>query len=75
SMWPPFEFDITPFATAGKNTLQVSVGNLFLNQMRTIDNMSTNRLGKSKVVWPRGKPLWNEYDAGISGPVKLRIER
>lgn len=67
-LWPPFTFDISNELAKGENKIRIRIGNLMVGEMWIKEDMSQLR------TWGwRGRPDFDKYDAGLSGPVKLLI--
>lgn len=66
-LWPPFRFDITEFVSPGVNDLRIKVGNLIASRMWLKDDLGRLRIWN----WNRGKPDFEQINAGLFGPVKL----
>jgi hypothetical protein len=65
-LWPPFQFDVTPYIKSGKNKIRVRVGNLMVNEMGLKDDLDLLR----HWGWS-GTPPDSCFDAGLFGPVKI----
>jgi hypothetical protein len=69
-LWPPYNFDISGALKNGDNKIRIRVGNLMVNQMSMQNDMHKLR------TWSWGfspDPDIDQYNAGMSGPVKLLI--
>ncbi|KPL15609.1 MAG: hypothetical protein AMS26_07295, partial [Bacteroides sp. SM23_62] len=70
-LWRPFEFDISGFLTEGENSIRIRVGNLVHNEMSLINDVE-----ESITFWGRtGIPLLDDLEAGLFGPVKIRMKK
>jgi PAS domain-containing protein len=74
-VWPPYEVDITRFATAGKNKLVVVAANLLANQMRW-DIFDSAIPGQFNRWWHDGSILREaeHLRSGLLGPVRIKAE-
>jgi UDP-N-acetylglucosamine transferase subunit ALG13 len=72
-LWSPFTFDISKFVRAGGNTIRIKVGNLYLNQSSVDDDVSLHLYKRIRASRGMNKPKWNEFDAGLIGPVKVNL--
>jgi len=69
-LWRPFTFDISDYVKEGENEIRIRVGNLVVNEMSLINDVE-----ESIIVWGRtGIPLLKDLDAGLFGPVKIKME-
>jgi hypothetical protein len=68
-LWPPFVFDATDFIQPGKNKIRIRVGNLMVNEMGLKDDLDLLR----HWGW-EGTPPDSCFEAGLFGPVTMRIE-
>jgi hypothetical protein len=59
-LWPPFAFEIREAVRPGRNELLVRVGNLLCNAM------------KPHGTWGWSRPVTEDFDAGLFGPVVLK---
>jgi len=69
-LWPPFAFDISKELKQGGNKIRIRIGNLMVNDMWIKEDMHKLR----SWGW-HGAPDFDQYDAGLFGPVKLLIEK
>lgn len=67
-LWPPYVFDLSGLLQKGENTIAVRVGNLMIE-----DIWMKEDLGKLRTWGWNENPDLERYDAGLFGPVKLRI--
>jgi hypothetical protein len=69
-LWRPFSYDISEFIKKGENSIRIRVGNLVHNEMSLINDVkeSINFWGKT------GIPLLEDLDAGLFGPVKIKMK-
>ncbi|MBL7111057.1 MAG: hypothetical protein ISS19_03865 [Bacteroidales bacterium] len=69
-LWEPFHFDISSFVKAGENSLRIRIGNLVVNEMSLI-----NDTDESVSFWGfSGIPDLEDLDAGLFGPVKIKVK-
>lgn len=67
-LWPPFLFDISSGLKKGQNKIRVRIGNLMVSELWMRDDMRQLR------TWGwTGTPYYDDFDAGLIGPVKLLI--
>jgi hypothetical protein len=59
-LWPPFAFEIQEAVRPGRNVLEVRVGNLLCNAMKPF------------ATWGWSRPVPEDFDAGLFGPVALK---
>jgi len=65
-LWEPFVFDVSAYIRQGENLLSIKVGNLMVNRMWLYHD-----LGQLRTWGWKGTPHFEQYDAGLWGPVKL----
>jgi len=70
-LWRPFRYDISGFIKEGENSVRIRVGNLVHNEMCLINDVeeTINFWGKT------GIPLLEDLDAGLFGPVKIKMKK
>jgi len=69
-LWRPFSFDISDYVKEGDNKIRIRVGNLVVNEMSLINDVE-----ESITFWGRtGIPLLKDLDAGLFGPVKIKMK-
>lgn len=71
----PFRFDITPFARAGANEIEVEVVNLWPNRLIGDSKLPENqRLTKTNIIKYNGPDAENYLrESGLLGPVKISM--
>ena len=69
-LWPPYIFDLSSEIKQGDNTIKVRVGNLMIGEIWIKED-----LGKLRDWGWDGTPDFDQYDAGLFGPVKLLIKK
>ncbi|MGZ3976700.1 MAG: glycosylhydrolase-like jelly roll fold domain-containing protein, partial [Flavisolibacter sp.] len=67
-LWPPYVFDLTKELKPGDNKIKIRVGSLMIEEMRLKED-----LGKLRTWGWEGRPGFDQYDAGLFGPVKLKL--
>ncbi|HEX8548164.1 MAG TPA: glycosyl hydrolase [Cytophagaceae bacterium] len=72
-LWSPFTFDITKWVHKGNNKIRVKVGNLYLNESRVNNDLNTFIYKRERSAHGMNKPKWEDFDAGLLGPVKVNI--
>jgi len=65
-LWPPFIFN-TEINRVGENKIRVRVGNLMVNEMGGKDDLGELR------HWGWQTPPNSSFEAGLFGPVKIRL--
>lgn len=68
-LWPPFTFDIPNGLKKGQNNIRIRIGNIMVNKLRVSDNIGTLR------SWGWVFPAFDQYDAGLLGPVKIEVKK
>jgi hypothetical protein len=74
TIWhPPYELDVAPFLHAGENDLQISVGNLAVNQMAgsPLPDRSALTAKFGERFQDQGNNLVKAIPSGLMGPVHL----
>jgi hypothetical protein len=70
-LWRPFRYDISGFIREGENSIRIRVGNLVHNEMSLINDVE-----ESIHFWGKtGIPLYDDLDAGLFGPVQLKMRK
>ncbi|MEN6324129.1 MAG: glycosylhydrolase-like jelly roll fold domain-containing protein, partial [Proteiniphilum sp.] len=67
-LWPPYIFELSKELKPGDNTIRVRVGNLMIGNMWIQEDM-----GKLRNWGGHGIADFDQYDAGLFGPVKFLI--
>jgi len=69
-LWRPFRYDISGYIREGENSIRIRVGNLVHNEMCLINDVE-----ESIHFWGKtGIPLLEDLDAGLFGPVKIKMK-
>jgi hypothetical protein len=70
-MWRPFRYDISGFIKEGENSIRIRVGNLVHNEMCLVNDVE-----ESIHFWGKtGIPLLEDLDAGLFGPMKIKMKK
>ena len=69
-LWPPYIFDLSRELKPGDNKIKVRVGNLVIG-----DFWIKEDLGKLRTWGWEGLLGFDQYDAGLFGPVKLLVNK
>jgi hypothetical protein len=70
-LWRPFRYDISGFIKEGENSIRIRVGNLVHNEMCLVNDVE-----ESIHFWGKtGIPLLEDLDAGLFGPVKIKMKK
>jgi hypothetical protein len=69
-LWPPYRFDLSGELKSGDNMIKVRIGSLVIG-----DFWIKEDLGKLRTWGWEGLPGFDQFDAGLFGPVKLLVKK